>query len=125
MKKNEYWKTGVATFAAVTLALGLGCGDGHDHAGHDQDHDHEHEHVGHDHDHEGAENNSGGGDVAAKPADAKPYTLETCIVSDEKLGSMGKPVVRVHEGQEVKFCCDSCIEDFEKEPKKFLTKLAK
>ncbi len=66
---------------------------------------------------------------AAKPgADtktaAKPYTLDVCIVSGEKLGSMGKPYVFVHEGQEIKLCCDGCKDDFKKEPAKFLAKLA-
>ena len=55
---------------------------------------------------------------------AKPYTLDVCIVSGEKLGSMGAPVVYVHEGQEVKLCCKSCLPDFKKEPAKFLVKLA-
>ena len=54
---------------------------------------------------------------------AKPYPLEVCIVSGEKLGSMGAPVVYVHEGQEVKLCCKSCLPDFKKEPAKFLVKL--
>ncbi|MEQ2007873.1 MAG: hypothetical protein ABMA26_13835 [Limisphaerales bacterium] len=57
-------------------------------------------------------------------AAAKPYTLDVCIVSGEKLGSMGAPVVHVHEGQEVKLCCKSCLPDFKKEPAKFLAKLA-
>ncbi len=73
----------------------------------------------------GCGGDTGNGDAVAAKTEAKPYTLETCIVSGEKLGSMGAPVVRVHEGQEVKFCCESCIEDFEKEPAKFLAKLAK
>ena len=34
-----------------------------------------------------------------KETKAKPYSLEKCIVSDEKLGEMGKPFVFVHEGQ--------------------------
>lgn len=55
---------------------------------------------------------------------AKPYALDVCIVSGEKLGSMGSPVVYVHEGQEVKLCCKSCLPDFKKEPAKFLAKLA-
>jgi YHS domain-containing protein len=55
---------------------------------------------------------------------AKPYPLDVCLVSGEKLGSMGAPVVYVHEGQEVKFCCKSCQPDFKKEPAKFLAKLA-
>lgn len=55
---------------------------------------------------------------------AKPYPLDVCIVSGEKLGSMGAPVVYVHEGQEVKFCCKNCLPDFKKEPAKYLVKLA-
>ncbi len=55
----------------------------------------------------------------------KPYKLETCIVSDDKLGDMGKPFVFVHEGQEIKLCCKSCRKDFEKDPAKYLKKLEK
>ena len=61
--------------------------------------------------------------AAAKTA-AKPYPLEVCIVGGEKLGSMGKPFVFVHQGQEIKLCCDGCKSDFDKEPAKFLAKLA-
>lgn len=56
-------------------------------------------------------------------ADAKPYTLTTCIVSDNKLGSMGKVIVKEHEGQEVKFCCKPCIKKFDANPEKYLKKL--
>ena len=54
---------------------------------------------------------------------AKSYPLDTCLVSGEKLGEMGDPVVIQHEGQEIKFCCDSCIPKFKKEPAKYLSKL--
>jgi YHS domain-containing protein len=53
----------------------------------------------------------------------KPYTLDTCLVSGEKLGGMGKPFEIVHEGQQIKFCCKSCLPDFEKDPAKYLAKL--
>lgn len=68
----------------------------------------------------------GGGspEASTDTASARPYPLDVCIVSDEKLGSMGDPVVKVVDGQEVKFCCKSCLPDFDKEPAKFLTKLA-
>ncbi len=55
----------------------------------------------------------------------KPYPLDVCLVSGEKLGTMGDPVVITHEGQQIKFCCDSCIPKFEKEPAKYLGKLGK
>lgn len=51
------------------------------------------------------------------------YPLSTCVVSGEKLGSMGKPHVFDHEGTEVRLCCKSCLEDFHKEPAKYLAKL--
>jgi YHS domain-containing protein len=57
-------------------------------------------------------------------AKAKPYPLDTCIVSGEKLGEMGKPFTFVYQGQEIKLCCKSCKKDFDKEPEKFLKKLA-
>lgn len=78
---------------------------------------------GHDHDH---------GEAKPKPkveqpmdgdAKPKPYPKDTCIVSGEKLGSMGKPIVMVHQGQEVKFCCKSCIKDFKQDPDTYIAKL--
>ncbi len=59
----------------------------------------------------------------APAAPAKPYPLTACIVSDEALGSMGAPVVLVHEGQEVKFCCKGCVRSFQKDPARFLAKI--
>jgi YHS domain-containing protein len=53
----------------------------------------------------------------------KPYPLDKCIVTDEKLGEMGKPFVFIHEGQEIKLCCKSCQKDFKKAPAKYLKKL--
>jgi YHS domain-containing protein len=53
----------------------------------------------------------------------KPYTLATCVVSGEKLGEMGKPVVTNYNGQEIKFCCKDCVKDFNKEPAKYLKKI--
>ena len=62
------------------------------------------------------------GRAEEKPA-AKPYPLTTCVVSGEKLGSMGKPFVYDHEGREVRFCCKNCVKDFKKEPAKYLKQL--
>ena len=58
-----------------------------------------------------------------KKAATKPYPLEKCIVSDEKLGEMGKPYVFTYEGQEIKLCCKSCEKDFKNAPAKYLKKL--
>lgn len=62
------------------------------------------------------------GDMAMA-SDAKPYPLETCLVSGEELGSMGEPISIVHEGQTIKFCCDMCVPKFSKDPEKYLGKL--
>ncbi len=61
---------------------------------------------------------------AETPA-TKPYPLDVCLVSGEELGSMGDPVVIIHEGQEIKFCCDKCVPKFEADPAKYLSKLEK
>lgn len=54
---------------------------------------------------------------------AKPYPRDTCIVSGNKLGSMGTPVTKVYQGQQVKFCCEPCVEEFDANPAKFMAKL--
>jgi len=60
-----------------------------------------------------------------KKAEAKAYPLKTCVVSDEKLGEMGDPYVFTYEGQQVKLCCKSCLKDFNKQPAKYMKKIAK
>ncbi len=59
----------------------------------------------------------------ASSSGAKPYPLDVCIVSGNKLGSMGTPVTKVHNGQEVKFCCDPCVKKFDAKPETYLAKL--
>lgn len=62
-------------------------------------------------------------DEAAKKV--KPYPLQLCVVSDEKLDSMGEPFVFIHDGQEIKLCCKDCKKDFDKNASKFTAKLSK
>ena len=47
-----------------------------------------------------------------------------CPVSDEPLGSMGKPVKVTAEGQTFYLCCDHCKDDLAKDPKAVLAKLS-
>lgn len=56
---------------------------------------------------------------------ARPYPFDVCIVSGNKLGSMGTPVTKIHEGRQVKFCCEPCVEEFDANPAKFMAKLPK
>ncbi len=57
-------------------------------------------------------------------APVKPYPLKTCLVCGMKLGEMGKPYVFVYKGQEIKVCDKSEEADFDKNPDKYMKKLA-
>jgi hypothetical protein len=37
---------------------------------------------------------------------------------------MGGPYVFVKDGQQVKLCCEGCLDDFNEEPEKFLKEIA-
>lgn len=53
----------------------------------------------------------------------KPYPLDTCVVSGEKLGTMGDAVVLTEGDQEIQLCCKSCKKDFDKGKKAALAKV--
>lgn len=62
----------------------------------------------------------------AEPAVAEVddgYPIDVCVVSDQRLGSMGEPHVVEHEGRTVKFCCEPCTDDFYEDPDAYLAKL--
>lgn len=61
-------------------------------------------------------------DAASSAADG--YPIDVCILSGEKLGSMGDPIVMKHEGTEVRLCCAGCVDEFKKNPAKYVAKLA-
>lgn len=63
------------------------------------------------------------GDPGNSMAGAKPYTKDTCLVTGNKLGSMGTPVSLNHEGQEVKLCCRPCVAKFKADPQRYLSKI--
>ena len=52
-----------------------------------------------------------------------PYPLDSCIVSGEKLGGMGEPVVKVYDGREVRFCCSGCVKKFEADKAGYFAKI--
>lgn len=76
------------------------------------------------HEHAGHAAHETNGAAATKPG-VKPYPLKVCLVSGEELGKMGKIPSLVHNGQEIKFCCEDCIKDFNADPAKFVAKLGK
>jgi YHS domain-containing protein len=57
-------------------------------------------------------------------APAKPYPLKTCLVCGMKLGDMGEPFVFVYKGQKIALCDKSEKAAFDKNPEKYLKKLA-
>ncbi len=60
----------------------------------------------------------------AEDTKPKPYPLDTCLVCGMKFGEMGKPYVFVYKGQEIKICDQSEKADFDKDPNKYMKKLA-
>ena len=68
------------------------------------------------------------GTNAVQAADSKPrpYPLDTCVVSGDKLGEMGDSIVFIYEdkakgiNQEIKFCCPDCKPKFLKDPDKYM-----
>ena len=54
---------------------------------------------------------------------ADDYPIDFCVVSGDKLNALGDPIVPQHEGREIRFCCDSCIRTFNRDPAKYLAKL--
>ena len=63
----------------------------------------------------------GSGQKTADP-NVIAYPLDTCLVADKKLGSMGKPHKFVHEGREIKFCCVGCDDEFKTNTAKYIKK---
>ena len=55
---------------------------------------------------------------------SKADAAGVCPVSGEKLGSMGTPFEFEYQGRKVQLCCDGCKSDFDKEPQKYMSKLA-
>jgi len=51
------------------------------------------------------------------------YPLQTCPISGEKLGGMGKPVDLVYRNRLVRLCCNGCKSKFLKDSGKFVAKL--
>ena len=56
------------------------------------------------------------------------YPLKTCVVSKEDLGGEGEAIDFVYkqEGKPdrlVRFCCEDCRKDFDKDPAKYLKKI--
>ena len=65
--------------------------------------------------------------IAKLPESEQAAALEQeiCPVSEEPLGSMGKPIKVAVDGQEVFVCCDGCVDTVKENPDEYLAKLKK
>ncbi len=81
--------------------------------------DQHHHHHHHDHAHE---NDSAAEELDEETRIGDAWPLDTCVVAGMKLGSMGDPIVKLHEGREVRFCCAGCVPRFEANPNEYLEK---
>lgn len=116
MERIAVFCTAVCMCAGVSCSapskLPPGCGGAHDHG---------HSPTAHE----------GSGPAGRQSESAKespkaavvPYPLDYCIVSGEKLGSMGEPIVKVYDGREVRFCCSGCVKRFEADKGGYLAKI--
>jgi len=64
-----------------------------------------------------------GAAFAADEVKGDPYPLDHCVMSGKQFTEDAQPVVVVHEGREIKFCCDGCKGKFEADPAAVLSKL--
>jgi YHS domain-containing protein len=53
---------------------------------------------------------------------AKPYPLENCVVSNDRIDPQVTPVI--YNGQEYRFCCRGCVKKFYRDPEKYAARLA-
>jgi hypothetical protein len=53
-------------------------------------------------------------------ADIVPYISDVCVVTDNKLHSMGDPITKIYGDREIKFCCRPCVKEFEADQAKFM-----
>ncbi|RMD65599.1 YHS domain-containing protein [Candidatus Parcubacteria bacterium] len=61
---------------------------------------------------------------ADKAKAAKPYPLDNCLISGEKLDLTSSKLCTItHQGQELKFCCKRCAGKFQKDPAKYMSKV--
>lgn len=51
---------------------------------------------------------------------SKGYPLAVCVVTGDDLAMVGEPVAIVCDGTEIQLCCEHCIEDFKKDPQRYL-----
>ncbi|RMH09903.1 MAG: hypothetical protein D6695_12345 [Planctomycetota bacterium] len=62
-----------------------------------------------------------GAKPSGQAANGWAYTLQSCPVSGHEIN--GDPVVLMHEGREIRFCCEDCVSEFQLSPGRYLAKI--
>ncbi|MBK7644782.1 MAG: hypothetical protein IPJ19_17360 [Planctomycetes bacterium] len=62
-------------------------------------------------------------DKACVDAQLKTYKLKTCPVSGEELGKMGEPVNYLYGTTLIRFCCNDCVKELDKDAQAILKKV--
>jgi len=55
-------------------------------------------------------------DAKLMPELVKAYPIDKCVISGEKLGSMGAPIDMMYGHRLVRFCCKGCLSSYRKDP---------
>lgn len=63
------------------------------------------------------------GPSGPESVESTEYPLDVCVVSGEKLGSMGDPITLEVEGHTFKICCASCEKKLRATPDKYIKML--
>lgn len=58
-----------------------------------------------------------------KASPVSGYPVDVCVVSGEKLSTAEKPVTKMIDGREVRFCCNGCVATYEKDKATYSKKL--
>lgn len=73
--------------------------------------------------HDAEDTSMEGSHAKTMQSEQSDYPLLKCLVSGEKLGSMGEPVIEIIEGREVRFCCGGCPDKFKAQLAKYFDKM--
>lgn len=98
-------------FGVSSLSFAMSCCGGSQHQQIAQVDTHERSHAGH------------GAVTTSAPQELANAGNKICPVSDEKIGQDMEPATYEYEGKIYNFCCAMCVEEFKKEPRKYIKKI--
>lgn len=106
------------TLSVLLVGLAAGCTGARE-----QSPQHDHRDHGHDASSASPSPASSSQPELRKIAPSAGYPLKTCVVSGDRLDAMGEPSAYSYGGTEVQFCCPDCVDEFKKDPDKYLERI--